>query len=154
MRRLVARHAAAALLAALLAALSVAAPLVNAAGGPPRALFLRLPADLPEPRLALSARQGADGAWSLMIAAEGFRFTGICRADAEAAPVGHAHVLLGEVKVASAFAPTVGLGRLGPGLHRVRVLLRAQDHRALVGRNGLIQAEMVIAVPAAATGAG
>ena len=135
--------------AVLLAALSVYAPLVNSGGRPPRTLFLQLPADRPEPTISLSARPEAGGAWLLEIDTTGFRFTMLCLVEAEALPVGHAHVVRGEEKIASAFVPELSLGRLAPGSHTYRVELRGQDHRALVGRNGLIDAELTIHVPQA-----
>lgn len=145
----IARHGAFAILAGLLAALSVAVPVLNAAAGPPRALFLRLPETLPEPELALEASEAQDGSWLLRIDARGFLFTALCVADAAALPVGHAHVILDGRKIASAFAPIVDLGALPPGVHLAQVVLRAQDHRALVGSHGLVQARIVISVPPA-----
>ena len=141
------RLAAPATVAALLAALSVYAPLVNSEARPPRTLFLQLPAGRPEPTVSLSARPGGDGAWLLEIHATGFRFTAVCLVEAEALPVGHAHVTRGEEKVASAYLPILSLGRLAAGSHTYRVQLRGQDHRALVGRYGLIDAELTIHVP-------
>lgn len=147
------RLAAPATVAALLAALSVYAPMVNSKAGPPRTLFLQLPADRPEPTVSLSARPEGDGSWLLEIHATGFRFTALCLVEAQALPVGHAHVTRGEQKVASAYLPVLSLGRLGPGRHTYRVELRGQDHRALVGRNGLIDAELTIHVPPGAEAA-
>jgi hypothetical protein len=143
----IANHRATLGLAGLLAVTCIGVPLVNADAGPPRALFLRLPADIPEPTVALAARASADGRWMLDIAATGFRFTDLCIANAAAVPVGHAHVFRGEQKLATAYLPVVDLGRLGPGVHEIRVVLRGQDHRALVGRSGLVEASTIIAVP-------
>jgi hypothetical protein len=147
LRGVLVRHGSFAALAVLLAVLSVAAPALNAAAGPPRALFLQLPAGLPEPEIALAASQGPGGRWQLRIDARHFRFTALCLADAAALPVGHAHVILGDRKVASAYAPVVDLGVLPPGEHEMTVVLRGQDHRALVGAHGLVQARTVIEVP-------
>jgi hypothetical protein len=143
------RHGALALVAALLAGLSVGAPLVNARAGPPAALFLALPPGTPEPRLTLTASAQPDGGWRLAIAATDFRFTETCLATAAAIPVGHAHVIVGERKLSSAYTPVAELGKLPPGEHNVRVVLRAQDHRALLGSRGLIQAAITISVPSA-----
>jgi hypothetical protein len=146
-----AQHGPLVVLAGLLAALSVAVPVLNTAAGPPRALFLQLPATLSEPELALTASGAPDGSWQLRIETKGFRFTALCVADAAAVPVGHAHVILDDRKIASAFVPVVDLGVLPPGDHQVQVVLRAQDHRALVGRHGLVQAWVVISVPLTAS---
>lgn len=143
------RLAVPATVAVLLAALSVYAPLVNSKARPPRTLFLQLPADRPEPTISLSARPESGGAWLLEIHTTGFRFTMVCLVEAEASPVGHAHVVRGEAKIASAYVPVQSLGRLAPGSHTYRVELRGQDHRALVGRDGLIDAELTIHVPGA-----
>lgn len=133
----------------LLAALGAVASLVNAGSGPPRTLFLRLPAEVPAPSLTLAARGEVDGNWILEIKASGFRFTSLCTLAAEPIPVGHAHVYAGDRKLASAYLPVVDLGPLPPGRHEIRVVLRGQDHRALVGPDGLIEARTVIKVPAA-----
>jgi hypothetical protein len=142
----IANHRAALALAGLLAATCVGVPLVNADSGPPRALFLRLSSKVPEPTVALAPRQSNDGHWLLDIAVTGFRFTDLCVANAAAVPVGHAHVLRGDEKLATAYTPVVDLGRLAPGRHEIRVVLRGQDHRSLVGQAGLIEASTVIAV--------
>lgn len=143
------RTAAAGLLAALLAALAVGAPLVNAGAGPPRAVFLQLPPDRDQPTIVLAARRLPSGRWRLTIETTGFRFTRLCVPDAEALPVGHAHVLLDGVRVASAYEPIVDLDALPPGRHVVSAVLRGQDHRALLGTHGLIKAEIVVEVPEA-----
>ncbi len=135
------------LVAAMLATLAVGAPLFNAEGAPPRSVFLQLPADLPEPQVSLAATRTAKGYWQLRIDADGFRFTDLCLSDAAAIPVGHAHIIRNGVKVASAFFPVVDLGQLPPGKHHVAAVLRGQDHRALVGRSGLIKADLLIVVP-------
>lgn len=145
--RFLARHAAFGLVAMLLGTLAVGAPLVNAVSGPPRAIFLQLPADLPEPQVSLTATRLATGNWQLRIDADAFRFTDLCLSEAAAIPVGHAHIIRNGLKVASAYYPVVDLGQLPPGRHHVEAVLRGQDHRALVGRDGLIKADIVIEVP-------
>lgn len=145
--RFLLRHAAFGLVAMLLATLAVGAPLVNAVAGPPRSVFLQLPSDLPEPQVGLAAERLPTGHWQVRIDAEAFRFTDLCLTEAAAIPVGHAHVILNGVKVASAYHPVVDLGDLPPGRHHIEAVLRGQDHRALVGRQGLIKADLVIAVP-------
>jgi len=40
----------------------------------------------------------------------------------------------------------IDLDPLEPGRHDVTVVLRGQDHRALLGRHGLIKAEAVVTV--------
>lgn len=132
---------------AVLSALALSAPSINADAGPPRSVFLKLPAGQPAPEVGLEAYRHPSGHWHLRIAAQGFQFTSICVAQAAALPVGHAHVIRDGVKVASAYHPIVDLGSLPPGQHRIRVILRGQDHRALVGPDGLVQAEIDLVVP-------
>lgn len=141
------RYGAAFVIWGLLSGLAVAAPLVNALGAPPRTVFLQLPEDMPEPSVTLAARRLPSGNWQLEVATTGFRFTAMCVSDAEPAPVGHAHIVMDGVKVASAYAPTADLGPLPPGRHTIAAVLRGQDHRALVGRDGLIAAKLVLIVP-------
>ncbi len=146
MIRALRRNAATLLVALVLGAAGSGAALVNADAGPPRTLFLQLPEDTPEPGLALSAERRSDGRWMLDIHTTGFRFKASCLPVAAAAPVGHAHVLRDGAKIASAFVPQVDLGRLGPGTHRYRVVLRGRDHRVLLGRQGAIEAELTIEI--------
>lgn len=144
-----ARFGAVTFIAMLLATLAAGAPLINSVAGPPRAVFLQLPEDVPEPKVSLTAYQAAPGHWRLEIDAAQFQFSDLCVPDAAAIPVGHAHVIQNGVKVASAYQPVIDLGNLPPGSHRIAVVLRGQDHRALVGQTGLISAELVVFVPRA-----
>ncbi|KIT17191.1 hypothetical protein [Jannaschia aquimarina] len=153
MRRILSRPFAPVLaLAGLLTSLAVAAPIYNAGGGAPRAVFLELPARLPEPEVALRADPLPSGRWRLTLAARHFRFTDICVLEAEAVPLGHAHIVHDGVKLAAAYAPIVDIGPLPPGRHRIEAVLRAQDHRAILGRGGLIKGAVVIEVPERAGG--
>ncbi len=146
--RVFARHGAILAVSAMLATLAAAAPHINAGNTPPRSVFLRLPGDVPEPRVAMDLEARADGTWRLRIDTEDFTFTSLCVTEAAAVPVGHAHVIVNGVKVASAFHPVVDLGALPPGEHDVTVVLRGQDHRALLGRSGMIRANAVVSVGA------
>jgi hypothetical protein len=131
----------------LLAGIAAALPGANATGQPPRTVFVILPDSAPQPALALNARREADGTWTVMIDAPGFVFTDLCRTASEAMPIGHAHVILDGAKVATATAPIFRLGPLAPGRHRLRIGLRAQDHRALVGKGGLVEAGLTLVEP-------
>lgn len=141
-----ARHGATLAVSAFLATLAAAAPHINAANEPPRSVFLRLPGETPDPRVAVRLTPREDGTWRLRIDTQGFTFTSLCVTEAAAVPVGHAHVIVNGVKVATAYHPVIDLGPLPPGRHDVTVVLRAQDHRALLGRQGLIRAEAVVEV--------
>ena len=134
------------LAAVLLSGLSVAAPVVNAAGHPPRTVFLELPADRPLPTVSLSASTAPAGGLRLEIETTGFHFTEVCLSQADAVPVGHAHILVDGAKVASAYGPLVDIAALPPGRHVIEVVLRGQDHRALTGPDGLIKAGLRIDV--------
>ncbi len=136
------------IIAALLASLVVAAPIVNAKGRPPRAVFLILPDTMTPPEVTVRTQAVGNGRYLLTLDAAAFVFTDLCVADAEAVPVGHAHVHLNGQKVASAFTPVVEIGPLEPGTHAVDVVLRGQDHRPIIARDGLVQARIQIKVPA------
>lgn len=140
----------AALLSTVLLAVGLIVPSLNPHAGPPRSVFHRLDPSLPEPEIQLSVRQSADGDWTLFIDVTNFDFTPSCRVVAEPAPTGHAHVIKGDVKIASAFQPWIGLGKLEPGRHEVRVVLRGPDHRALIGAKGLFKASIAIEVSSTA----
>ncbi|MDX8353174.1 hypothetical protein [Cognatiyoonia sp. IB215182] len=135
-----------ALVAGLLGSLAIAAPAYNAAHEAPRAVFLTLPETLPQPDLSFSIAQDYRGNWILQIDATAFQFTEICTSVAEAVPVGHAHVIVNGQKVGSAYSPIFDLGLLPAGRHHIAVTLRGQDHRALIGKDGLIVAEQMLTV--------
>lgn len=148
-RNLIARHWHAGILLVGLIALALAASQVNAAGGPPQSVFVAWPEDRPAPQLQVTPGQYADGSWYVELAAEGFVFSDLCQSVDGPQTIGHAHVYQGERKVAAAYQPRVSLGHLVPGRHAYRAVLRAQDHRALVGPEGLIATTVVIEVPGA-----
>lgn len=136
------------LIALLLAVLVIAAPIVNAKGRPPRAVFLILPDTAPPPQVDVQVQANGDGRFLLTLDTTGFIFTDICVTDANAVPVGHAHIHLDGVKVAAAYAPIVEIGPVSPGTHKINVVLRGQDHRPIVARHGLVQASVQVTVPA------
>lgn len=139
-----ARRGAVIIVALLLATLAAAAPLVNSKGAPPRTVFLRLDSTVPQPAVSMDLRQTEGGRVMVRIHTRNFTFTEICLTDADAVPVGHAHVIVDGVKVASAFHPVVEIGPLEPGVHDVTVVLRGQDHRALLGDHGLLKVDASI----------
>jgi hypothetical protein len=124
---------------ALLLALIAIVPQLNAQPGPPESLFAALDPNLPEPQISAEAVETDDGEWVLYLDVEHFAFSEICQTVDAGEPVGHAHVYRGNTKVAAAYQPILSLGRLSPGEHSFRIMLRAQDHRALVGASGLIE---------------
>ena len=146
LRTLANRHWHGMILVTVLAGLALVSPQVNAAAGPPSSVFVSWPEDQPVPELRITAHQYADGGWYIDLAAAGFAFSDLCQAVDGPQTIGHAHVYQGERKVTSAFVPRVSLGHLRPGRHAYRVQLRAQDHRALVGPDGIIAATIVIEV--------
>ncbi|MFL4470577.1 hypothetical protein ACERZ8_12060 [Tateyamaria armeniaca] len=139
------------LIALLLTTLVIAAPIVNAKGRPPRAVFLILPDTATPPMVDVQAQAMGGGRYLVTLDTTAFMFTEICVSDAAAIPVGHAHVHVNGQKVASAYAPIVEIGPLAPGTHEIDVVLRGQDHRPLVARNGLVQGRIQITVPTGPT---
>ena len=119
---------------------------VNSHAGPPASVFVPWPEDVAVPRLVLRPMQSQSGRWSLELEAEGFAFSEICKTVAAPETIGHAHIYSGDRKIAAAYAPRIDLGFLVPGRHRFRAVLRAQDHRALIGPDGLLEAEVIVAV--------
>ncbi|MFG5383237.1 hypothetical protein [Yoonia sp. R2-816] len=136
-----------AIVAGLLASLAVGAPSYNTSHTAPRAVFLSLPTDLPTPQVGMTARQDPSGNWVLQLDTRAFQFVELCVPDADALPIGHAHIIRDGVKIAAAYQPVIDIGRLPPGQHRITAILRGQDHRALLGADGLISTEIVIDVP-------
>ncbi|MEM8694116.1 MAG: hypothetical protein AAGG57_19885 [Pseudomonadota bacterium] len=135
------------ILAILLGSVVFAAPIVNGNGRPPRAVFLVLPDDIEPPKVSLQVEPFAQGKYRVQIDTTEFQFTDICVAQAQAAPIGHAHVHVNGAKVASAYQPVVLIGPLAPGEHVIDVVLRGQDHRAILGRTGLVQGTVEVFVP-------
>lgn len=141
------RHWQGLVLLAVLLVTALMASQVNSQSGPPRSVFVSWPADRKAPELVLTPGQYADGGWYLDLQAEGFAFSDLCQTVDGPQTVGHAHVYSGDRKIGAAYVPRADLGNLRPGRHRFRVVLRAQDHRALIGPAGMIDAEIVIVVP-------
>ncbi|WP_299658009.1 hypothetical protein [uncultured Tateyamaria sp.] len=134
-------------IALLLGTLVVAAPIVNAKGRPPRTVFLILPDAVTPPTVNVQAEAIGGGHYHLYLETEAFMFTEVCVAEAEAVPIGHAHIHVNGKKVASAFFPVINIGPLDAGTHVIDVVLRGQDHRPIVGRDGLAQGLVHITVP-------
>ncbi|WP_260106109.1 hypothetical protein [Phaeobacter inhibens] len=110
----------------------------------PAALFVTLPAHQPQPDLQVSSVYNAADGWRLRIEVENFVFTDLCVRNATNLAQGHAHVHLGDKKLATAYQPNVVLGHLPTGRHRITVSLRAQDHRVLGRERGGTFAATVI----------
>ena len=122
-------------------------PKVNAISGPPSSVFAQWPETKPVPVPKVSATRQLNGRWQVTINAAGFVFSDICTTVEEPEAVGHAHVYKGDTKIAAAYAPITEIGPFAPGTHRISVVLRAQDHRTLVGPSGIITAEFVLREP-------
>lgn len=129
-----------------MATMALFASQMNSNAGPPSSVFVSWPQDRQVPELVLTKGRFTDGNWYIDLQAEGFIFSDFCQTVQGPQTIGHAHVYSGEQKIASAFSPRVELGALSPGQHRFRAVLRAQDHRALIGPEGMIAAEIVIEV--------
>ncbi|MGI9420558.1 MAG: hypothetical protein ACR2RA_22270 [Geminicoccaceae bacterium] len=131
---------------AMLLAMAVLVPRLNANAGPPASVFVHLDPGRPDPRIEAQAFKAGGGEWLLRLDVAGFSFSDICTTVDEAEPIGHAHIYAGDQKIAAAYEPIVSLGKLAPGEHKLRIMLRAQDHRALVGASGLIEREIRVVV--------
>lgn len=143
MRRLLREFA---VITGLLTGLAMAAPSYLADHAAPRSAFLVLPETAPEPQIAVTVSPLASGHLRLSLDVTHFQFTELCLVEADTAPIGHAHIIVDGVKLGSAFQPITDLEPLPKGRHEITVQLRAQDHRALLGRDGLIQARVVVEV--------
>lgn len=121
-------------------------PMLNAKGGPPETVFVMLDPAKPDLEIEAEAIAAGDGEWLLQMNVDGFAFSEICAVVETGEPIGHAHVYEGDKKIAAAYQPIVSLGKLSPGEHAFRIMLRAQDHRALVGSSGLIEREIRVVV--------
>lgn len=130
----------------LLLAISLTLPGMNADAGPPPAVFVKLDPAKPDPMIEAEAIAAEDGEWLLRMEIDGFAFSDICQVVRSGEPVGHAHVYAGDKKIASAYQPILSLGKLSPGRYVFDIVLRAQDHRALVGSQGLIKSVVEVTV--------
>ncbi|AHD11512.1 hypothetical protein PhaeoP75_03838 (plasmid) [Phaeobacter gallaeciensis] len=109
----------------------------------PAQLFVTLPAHHPQPDLQVSSIYNAEDGWRLRIEVENFTFTDLCVSNATDLARGHAHVHLGNKKLATAYQPDIVLRHLPTGQHQVTVSLRTQDHRVLGRQEGGIFAATV-----------
>lgn len=131
---------------ALLLAMLVIIPRLNAEAGPPDSVFVMLDPEKTDPRIEAEVTSLKSGEQLLRLDVDGFSFTDICAVVRSGEPVGHAHIYAGNQKIAAAYEPIVSLGKLPKGEHTLRIILRAQDHRALVGSEGLIERHIRVVV--------
>ncbi|MGI9509127.1 MAG: hypothetical protein ACR2QJ_07250 [Geminicoccaceae bacterium] len=131
---------------ALLLAMALLVPRINAEAGPPETVFVLLDPSKPDLEIDAEVIPAGDGEWLLRMEIDGFAFSETCAVVETGKPIGHAHVYEGGKKIAAAYQPILSLGKLSPGEHALRIMLRAQDHRALVGASGLIEREIRIIV--------
>lgn len=129
----------------LVLAMGAIIPALNATPGPPEEIFASLDPETPEPRIRAKV-DPTQKEWLLYLDVDGFAFSEICRATTSTKLVGHAHIYRGDEKVATAYEPIVSLGKLPVGDHVFRIMLRTEDHRALVGASGLIEREVTVVV--------
>ncbi|MCV0428390.1 MAG: hypothetical protein K5905_23275 [Roseibium sp.] len=115
---------------------------------PPHAVFVEVPDGTEPPELQLKGELAPGGDWLLHIETTHFSFTDVCVNRSEQSQIGHAHVHKGDRKIGTAYAPVFSLGHLAPGRHVFSVVLRAQDHRAVVSKEGLIHKKITIIVRA------
>ncbi|MEM8949585.1 MAG: hypothetical protein AAGA21_13650 [Pseudomonadota bacterium] len=130
----------------LLIAMLAVIPWLNAEAGPPASVFVMLDPKTPDPRIEADVTSLPTGEQLLRLDVDGFTFSKICAAVETNEPIGHAHIYAGKQKIAAAYEPIVSLGKLPKGEHSLRIMLRAQDHRALVGSEGLIEREITVVV--------
>ncbi len=114
---------------------------------PPGTVFVEVPDGHKTPTMRLKSERAPNGEWLLRIETSNFAFTELCVNRTDRAQTGHAHVHEGDRKIGTAYVPVFSLGRLAPGRHEFLVMLRAQDHRAVVGGDGLIMERITITVP-------
>lgn len=121
-------------------------PWLNAKADPPDSVFVMLDPTTPDPSIEAELTSLESGEQLLRLDVDGFSFTDICAVVETGEPIGHAHIYAGNQKIAAAYEPIISLGRLPKGEHTLRIMLRAQDHRALVGSEGLIEREIRVVV--------
>ena len=130
----------------LLLAMLAIIPWLNSEAGPPESVFVQLDPKTPDPRIEADVTSLQNGEQLLRLDVDGFTFSDICAVVETGEPIGHAHIYAGNQKIAAAYEPIVSLGRLPKGEYTLRIMLRAQDHRALVGSEGLIEREIRVVV--------
>ena len=100
-------------------------------GGTPMdySAVFQVPADEPQPALALLANATGDG-WTLTLQTTGFTFSRDAVDGPHQPGTGHGHVYLDGLKLARVYGDTYQVGPLPPGPHEFRVTLNTNDHRA------------------------
>ena len=138
-------------LTTLVMVIGLVIPQVNASSGPPSSVFATWPDATPVPKVEVFANREADGRWRITLSAAGFVFSDICTAVTEPTAIGHAHLYKGDTKIGAAYAPITTIGPFEPGNHRITIMLRAQDHRTLIGPDGILKTEIVLQEPSRPT---
>ncbi len=112
----------------------------------PEEIFYELPKNGELPEISLKAEKLYNESWTLKMDVSNFTFTEICTIEITDPYIGHAHIFEDDVWLGTSFTPIFNLGKLEPGKHEFVVSLRSQDHRTLVGKNGVIEQKIVIYV--------
>ncbi|MEO0360121.1 MAG: copper chaperone PCu(A)C [Pseudomonadota bacterium] len=105
--------------------------------------------DLPAaeaPGVALEATK-IDGGWRIAAETERFRFAPEAMDGPHTPGEGHGHLYIGGLKIMRMTAPTVEIGDLPPGRHRVRLSLNTNDHRPYRADGAPVEATVEIDAP-------
>lgn len=106
-----------------------------------------IPDGEPVPTVELTVKPDPVAGWNVQVQTENFRFAPEELDSPGDWNAGHAHLYLGDKKVARLYGPWFHLTGVEPGDHQLRVTLNTNDHKDLKAGDGVVEAIAQFTVP-------
>ena len=117
------------------------------AQGDKMAGMFNVPADEPQPTLAMNVSKESDtGTWKVNVETENFRFAKELADGEHVAGTGHGHIYINGVKLGRLYENAATIGALPKGNHIVRVTLNTNNHQTYMVAGKRVTATATITV--------
>lgn len=104
--------------------------------------------------VSVAAEPDANGGVNVQITTEGWRWASERAGGENATPGGHAHIYVGDERIAHIYEPRYYLEGLSPGMHRIRVTLNYDNHIDLTYNGKTIESTTMVTIDKRHAGAG
>ena len=104
--------------------------------------------------VSVAAEPDANGGVNVRITTQGWRWTSEKAGGETAKEGGHAHIYVGDEKIAHVYEPRYYLEGLAPGVHRIRVTLNYDNHTDLTYNGKTIESTTTVTIENGRAGEG
>ena len=104
--------------------------------------------------VSIAAEPDANGGVNVQITTEGWRWASEKAGGETAIQGGHAHIYVGDERIAHIYEPRYYLEGLAPGMHRIRVTLNYDNHIDLTYNGKTIESATMVTIDKRHAGAG